>query len=210
MVEIISGIKIPDSKIAREATEQVREHKSETLFNHSVRSYLYGALAGFRQSLTFDSDLLYVATLFHDMGLFEAYGTETKPFEIDGADAVREFLRSRGIPESKADLVWKAIALHTTPGIPEHMGPEIALTRSGVLMDVLGAGYDEYTPEQRDRVVAAYPRHDFNDKFIQLHTWSALKKAQIVFGPVNLDHIYCPKFRKASLCARIHSAPLHS
>jgi HD superfamily phosphodiesterase len=128
MADVISGIKIPDSKIAREAAELVRQHETDILFNHSVRVYVFGAMKGIRQNLKFDSELLYVTALFHDMGLVDAFETETKRLEVDGADAAREFLRSHGIPEPKADLVWEAIALHATPGIPQYQRSEIALT----------------------------------------------------------------------------------
>jgi hypothetical protein len=131
----------------------VRQYEDEMLFNHSVRVYVFGAIKGIRQKLKFDSELLYVAALFHDLGPVDHYHTETKRFEVDGADAAREFLRGRGIAQPEADLVWEAIALHTTPGIPQYMRPEIALTNAGVLMDVVGIGYDEYTPEQRDQVM---------------------------------------------------------
>ena len=171
------GIEIPDSKIAREAAELVRQHESEMLFNHSLRVYVFGVMKGIRQNLTFDSELLYVAALFHDLGLVEAFHTETRRFEVDGADAAREFLRSHGLPERKADLVWEAIALHTTPGIPAYMRPEIALTNAGVLMDVIGIGYDEYTPEQRDQTIAVFPRGDFKNEFIQVQTHSASEEA---------------------------------
>src|SRR5215468_5945518 len=165
----LSGIKIPDSKIAREAAELVRQHESEMLYNHSVRVFVFGAMKGIRQNLKFDAELLYVAALFHDLGLVDTYHTDTKRFEVDGADAAREFLRSHGIPDRKSDLVWEAIALHTTPGIPQYMRPEIALTNAGVLLDVIGTGYDEYAPEQRDQVIAAFPRGDnFKDDFIQV------------------------------------------
>jgi hypothetical protein len=206
------GIKIPDSKIAREAAELVRQHESEMLFNHSVRVYVFGAMKGIRQNLKFDSELLYVAALFHDIGLVDAYHTETKRFEVDGADAAREFLRSHGIPEREADLVWEAIALHTTPGIPAYMRPEIALTNAGVLMDVIGAGYDEYTPEQRDQAIAAFPRGDFKNDFIQVQTRSAMKKPQTTFGTVNVEYIECydPTFRKPNVCARIRNTPWRS
>src|SRR5258705_11357249 len=133
MADMISGINIPDSKIAREAAELVRQYETEMLFNHSVRVFVFGAMKGIRQKIKFDSELLYVAALFHDLGLVDAFHTETNRFEVDGADAARAFLRSHGIPEPKADLVWEAIALHTTPGIPQHMRPQIALTNAGVL-----------------------------------------------------------------------------
>src|ERR1043165_7741967 len=152
MTNVISGVRIPDSKLAREATELVRSYENEMLFNHSVRVYVFGAMKGIRQNLKFDSELLYIAALFHDLGLVDHYHTATKRFEVDGADAARAFLTSHGISRAKADLVWQAIALHTTPGIPQYMRPEIALTNAGVLVDVVGVGYDEYTPEQREQI----------------------------------------------------------
>lgn len=151
MMNVISGVQIPDSQLAREAAELVRSYEDDMLFNHSVRVYVFGAMKGLRQKLKFDSELLYVAALFHDLGLVDHYHTQTKRFEVDGADAAREFLRARGIAEPQADLVWEAVALHTTPGIPQYMRPEIALTNAGVLVDVVGIGYDDYSPEQRDQ-----------------------------------------------------------
>jgi len=212
MADILSGIKIPDSKIAREAAELVRQHETELLYNHSVRVFLFGAMKGIRQNLKFDSELLYVAALFHDLGLVDAYHTDTKRFEVDGADAAREFLRSHGIADPKADLVWEAIALHTTPGIPQYMRPEIALTNAGVLVDVVGIGYDEYTPEQRDQVIAAFPRGDFKNEMLQLQTCSALKKPQTTLGTVNFDYIqeHDPTFHRPNACSRIRNAPWHS
>jgi HD domain len=209
MTDVISDIKIPDSRIAREAAELVRQYETEMLFNHSVRVFLFGAIKGIRQNLKFDSELLYVAALFHDLGLVHPYHSETKRFEVDGADAAREFLKSRGIPEPKADLVWEAIALHTTPGIPQYMRPEIALTNAGVLVDVVGIGFDEYTSEQRDQVIAAFPRGDFKSEFIQVQTCSAVKKPQTTFGTVNFDYIEYrdPKFRKPNACTRILNTP---
>jgi hypothetical protein len=209
MTRVISGVRIPDSRLAREAAELVRSHENEMLFNHSVRVYVFGALKGIRQQLKFDSELLYVAALFHDLGLADHYHTETKRFEVDGADAAREFLKAHGIAEPKADLVWEAIALHTTPGIPQYMRPEIALTNAGVLVDVVGVGYDEYTPEQRDQVISAFPRGDFKNEFVQVQTCSALKKPQTTFGTVNFDFIenHDPTFRKPNACTRIRNTP---
>jgi hypothetical protein len=208
MGELVAGIKIPDSKIAREAADLVRQHEDELLFNHSVRVYLFGAMKGIRQHLKFDQELLYVAALFHDLGLADAYHSDSKRFEVDGADAARKFLRSHGIAEAQADLAWEAIALHTTPGIPQFMRPEIALIQAGVVMDVVGVGYDDYSSEQRDSVTAAYPRHDFKNDFIKVQTRSAMKKPQTTFGTINVEFIECcdPTFRKPNVCARIHAS----
>src|SRR6202012_6004888 len=120
-VRVFPGTKIPDSRLTREAAELVRQYETETLFNHSVRVYLFAAIKGRRDNLKFDPELLYVAALFHDLGLVDPYHTDSKRFEVNGADTAREFLRSHGISEGKADLVWQAIAIQSTPGIPQHM-----------------------------------------------------------------------------------------
>jgi hypothetical protein len=212
MTNVISGVKIPDSSLAREAAELVRQYETEMLFNHSVRVFMFGAIKGFRQKLRFDSELLYVAALFHDLGLVDRYHTDTKRFEVDGADAARDFLRGHGIAEPETDLVWQAIALHTTPGIPQYMRPEIALTNAGVLVDVVGVGYDDYPMEQRDQVIAAFPRGNFKKEFLQMQTCSALKKPHTTFGTVNFDYIedHDPAFRKPNACNRIRNTPWHS
>jgi hypothetical protein len=212
MTSVISGVRIPDSKLALQAAELVRSYENEMLFNHSARVYLFGAIKGIRERLKFDSELLYIAALFHDLGLVDHYHTETKRFEVDGADAAREFLKGHGIAEPKADLVWEAIALHTTPGIPQYMRPEIALTNAGVLVDVVAAGYDDYTQEQRDEVIAAFPRGDFKNEFVEMQTCSALKKPQTTFGTVNFDYIQDrdPAFRRPNACTRIRNTPWRS
>jgi hypothetical protein len=209
---LISDVKIPDSKLAQQAAELVRQHETEMLFNQAVRVYMFGAIKGLRQKLKFDTELLYIAAQFHDLGLVDAYHTDTKRFEVDGANAAREFLRSRGIPDPKSDLVWEAIALHTTPGIPQYMRPEIALTNAGVLVDVVGIGYDEYSSEQRGQVIAAFPRGDFKHEFIKLQLCSALKKPLTTFGTVNCDCIedHDPTFHRSNACIRIRNTPWDS
>ena len=116
MMTAVDEISIPDSKIAREITELVRDTESPLLFHHSSRVYHWGALAGKRKGLRFDPELLYAGAMFHDMGLTHQHRSEHDRFEVDSANAARDFLRSRGIPQQAVDTVWTAIALHTTPG----------------------------------------------------------------------------------------------
>src|ERR1700755_1169751 len=123
----VEGIRVPDSSLARAITELVRDTESELLFHHSSRVYYWGALAGKRRGLKFDRELLYTGAMFHDMGLTHAHSSADEPFEVDSANAARDFLRSHGIAQLDIDTVWTAIALHTTPGIPQHMHPVVAL-----------------------------------------------------------------------------------
>jgi HD domain len=156
----VKGISIPDSKLTREITELVRDTESPLLFHHSSRVYFWGALAGEWRRLKFDPELLYAAAMFHDMGLTTAYSSPHERFEVDGANAARDFLRGRGIAPTDVNTVWTAIALHTTPGIPQHMHSVVALLTAGVEMDVLGIAYSDYSDAQRKAVLQAHPRTD--------------------------------------------------
>src|SRR5215813_10682121 len=100
----IHGVSVPDSKIAREITELVRDTESDLLFHHSSRVYFWGALAGRRRSLKFDAELLYAGAMFHDLGLTAHYCSEHGRFEVDGANAARDFLHARGIAQQDIDL----------------------------------------------------------------------------------------------------------
>src|SRR5690242_17297590 len=134
----IDGIVVPDSKMAREATELVRDTASQLLFNHASRVYCFAALTGQQRGVQFDSELLYVSSMFHDLGLTARHNSRNDRFEVDGANAARDFLRRHRIAQQDIDTVWGAVALHTTPGIPQYMHPIIALLNAGVLMDVIG------------------------------------------------------------------------
>ncbi|MET9314057.1 HD domain-containing protein [Kribbella sp. NPDC003505] len=198
MTETIAGIQIPDSALAREATDLVRDAASPLLFDHSRRVYLFGSLRGRAQGLSFDPELLYVGAMFHDLGLTERYRRTDQRFEIDGADEARSFLRRHGISDDAADRVWTAIALHTTPEIPLHMSAEIALVTRGVELDVLGIGYDAVTGAERDAVTAAHPRPDFKNRILAAFTEGIQDRPATTFGNVKADVLehFVPGFHR--------------
>ena len=184
----LSGIRIPNSQLAREITELVRDTESPLLFHHSSRVYYWGALAGKRRELRFDPELLYAGAMFHDMGLIHRHSSNHERFEVDGANAARDFLRSHGIAQHDIDTVWTAIALHTTPGIPQHMHPVVALVTAGVEMDVLGLSYAEFSDAERDAVVHAHPRGaHFKEDIIQAFYEGIKHKPETTFGNVKAD-----------------------
>jgi hypothetical protein len=202
----IAGIKIPDSKMARDLTQFIRDTESELLFNHSTRVYLFGALTGERKGLKFDPELLYVGAMFHDIGLTDIYRQSQLRFEVDSANAARDFLRSYRIPEASVEIVWDAIALHTTPGIPKHKKPEVALVTAGVEMDVLGIAYEQFTDAQREAVVAAHPRGgDFKNNIIQAFYDGMKHLPDTTFGTVNDDVLALKDkhFRRTDFCSVI-------
>ena len=208
-MSVIETIGIPDSKLCKEITELVRDTESGLLFNHSSRVYYFGALTGVRRGLTFDRELLYAGAMFHDMGLTPHHSSQSERFEVDGANAARDFLKARGIAPHDIDTVWTAIALHTTPGIPVHMHPVIALVTAGVEMDVLGIAYDEFTDAQRNAVVATYPRTPhFKEDIIQTFYDGIKHKPDTTFGNVKADVLADkdPRFVRGNFCDVIRSS----
>jgi HD domain len=206
---IVEGVGIPDSKLAREITEVVRDTETPLLFHHSSRVYYFGALAGRHRGLKFDPELLYAGAMFHDMGLTPRHSSPNERFEVDGANAARDFLRTHQIAQSDIDLVWTAIALHTTPGIPVHMHPVIALLTAGVEMDVLGIAFDEFSDAQRDAVAAAYPRTPhFKEDIIQAFYDGIKHKPETTFGNVKADVLADkdPHFVRGNFCSVIRGS----
>jgi hypothetical protein len=209
MALTIEGVSIPDSKLAREATELVRDTESPLLFHHSSRVYYFGALAGKHRGLRFEPDLLYIGAMFHDMGLTRQHSSANERFEVDGANAARDFLHSHGISRLDIDTVWTAIALHTTPGIPQHMHPVVALVTAGVEMDVLGLTYPEYSQAELEAVVRQHPRPArFKEEIIQAFYDGIKHKPDTTFGNVKADVIADkePHFRRGNFCSVIRGS----
>lgn len=208
-MSFIDGIKIPDSALAREITEQVRDTASPLLFHHSSRVFYFAALAGQQQGLRFDPELLYCGCMFHDMGLTHQHSSACERFEVDGANAARDFLQGRGIAQHDIDTVWTSIALHTTPGIPQHMHPVVALVTAGVEMDVLGLTYPQYSDAQREAIVRAHPRGEhFKEDIIQAFYDGIKHKPDSTFGNVKADVIADKDaaFRPGNFCSVIRSS----
>lgn len=180
-------IEIPDSTLAREATELVRDATDDLLFHHSRRVFLFGSLQGRRLGLKADPELLYVGAMFHDLGLTERYRRDDQRFELDGADLAKRFLLSHGIGEHEARLVWEGIALHTTPEVPYGLEPEVALVTAGVETDVLGIGLQDLSPDDVAEVVAAHPRVDFKRAIVDAFADGFRHRPDTTFGTVNGD-----------------------
>ena len=210
MSEIIAGIRIPDSKLAREATELLREHGTPLLYAHSLRVFLFGSLRGRHRGLQVDPELFYVGAVFHDLGLTARYRSMDHRFEVDGANAARDFLRANGIDEGSAGVVWDAIALHTTPEIPWHKRPEIALLNGGAAADVIGRGLDEIPVGDREAVLAAYPRVDFACGIVRAFVDGLADRPATAFGTFNADVLErtLPGYRRPNFCDLIAANPL--
>ena len=200
-IDTVAGIVIPDTALVREATEFIRSAEDDVLFHHSRRVFLFGALHGRRLGLQSDLELLYVAAMFHDLGLTAHYGTSTQRFEMDGADAARDFLLEHGVEQSDADKVWLGIALHTTPEVPARLDLETALLAAGVKTDVVGVGREALSSEVIDAVTAAHPRPDFKNRILAAFNDGMKYRPDTTFGTMNDDVLahFDPTFKRGDL-----------
>lgn len=198
MPEIIAGVPIPDSVLAREAAELIRDTTTELIYHHSRRVFLFGSLQSRQRNIDPDPELLYIAAMFHDTGLVPPHRGAEQRFELDSADAARDFLASRGLTGSDADVVWTAIALHTTPEVPYKMDPVVAATTAGVETDVLGIRLDAINDSERGAVVAAHPRPDFKNEILQAFADGFQNRPDTTFGTVNADVLehFVPGFHR--------------
>jgi hypothetical protein len=187
VAEVIAGIEIPDTGLVRAATAFVRDVERDLLYDHSRRVFLFGALHGRRLGLEPDPELLYVSAMFHDLGLTPEYSTDTRRFEVDSAHVARDFMRAHDMSEVDASRVFLAIALHTTPNIPQFLDPEIALVAAGVETDVMGFWCEDLDPRVISEVVDAHPRVNFKSQILEAFTAGNAHKPQTTFGTVNAD-----------------------
>jgi len=204
----IADVIIPDSKPTREVSELARDTEAARLGHVERLVYYWGALTGKRRGLRFDPELLYTGAMFHDMGLTAKHASAHERFEVDGANTARDFLRSHSIAEQDIATVWTAIALHTTPGIPQHMHPVIALL-AGVEMDVLGIAFSDFTEAEREAVVCVHPRPGcFKEEIIQAFYDGIHRKPETTFGNVKADVLADkdPSFRPENFCRVIRAS----
>ena len=203
------ALAIPDSLLAKEATGILREYSSDLIFNHSVRVYLFAAEQGRRRKLRFDAELLYIAAAFHDLGLTKKFSSENERFEVDGANAARQFLTAHNVPEEQVQTVWEAIALHTTRGVTQYMRAEVALLHSGMALDVLGTGFDQFPSELRDAIVARYPREHFKEGMVQAALDGFAHKPGTTYGTVwaGIPERFIPGYKTPNVCDLIAVSP---
>ena len=164
MSELIAGVEVPETAAVAESARFLLETTSPLIYHHSRRVFFFGQLHAHRLGVKPDPELLYLAAMFHDTGLATPFSEAEQRFEVDGADHARKFLLERGFSATAAETVWTAIALHTTPGIPDRMGPEIAATYLGVLTDVVGFGLDELHTRPGGRNPRRSPTRRFQER----------------------------------------------
>jgi hypothetical protein len=154
---VLAGITVTDTSLVRDAIELARSASEPYLFNHVMRSWLFGILLSEGVEPAPDPELLAVSTVLHDLGLTDRHTAEER-FEVDGANAARAFLKDRGISTPQIQVVWDAIALHTTRSIALHKEPEVAMTHSGIAVDAIGVGLERIPVVKQRAILAEFPR----------------------------------------------------
>ncbi|WP_433854368.1 HD domain-containing protein [Streptomyces kronopolitis] len=184
---------LPGTPLTEAVVELIRTVETPSVFHHSIRSYLFARLVAGRLGLSagrdYHDDLLFSACAMHDLGV-AADGPHRQRFEVEGADRAAAFLVARGVSASDADQVWRAIALHTSPGIAERSGTLCALVRAGIALDFggpMGGDHAEaLTGEQAAAVHAEYPRLDM------IRSLTDAIVAQAAKGPNNAPRYSAP------------------
>jgi len=160
----IAGVRVPDSAIARKAVDLATRVSSDVVRTHVLRTFVFGSLVGKAQGLRYDEELFFLGAVLHDLGLTAEFRS-TDRFEVVGADAADKFLKGEGVSAEHREIVWDAIALHTSSGIASRKRPEIALVHIGAGIDVLGLQLDKLPPALVAATLEALPRHDFKNAF---------------------------------------------
>jgi hypothetical protein len=196
-----------DSEVARKATELSRSVSPPYLFNHAVRTYIFGSLTGKALGLKFDEEVLYLACILHDLGLTERFVGKL-PFEIQGAEAARQFLEERSYAKEKAAMVWDGIAMHAS-AIGHFKRPEIRLVGEGAGADVVGPDSSQISKAQVTEVLRSFPRLQFKDAFLKTCA-DVVRKYPGGAGRSFMRDIgerYVPEFHPNNFCEFVTAAP---
>jgi hypothetical protein len=207
----IGGVIAPDSDLARKAAALAEHAHSKVLLNHVHRTWWFAEFIRRKRGMKYDRELVYVASLLHDLGLSPSHAAD-KRFEVDGADAASRFLLENEYPRSKADVVWDAIAFHALADIADRKQPEVALVHFGAHVDVMGLRIEEITPSIIDDTLALYPRIGMKAAFTDALAEVAKKKPHTAIGTglADIGRRLVHGLEIPNVCDIIHAAPFES
>jgi hypothetical protein len=199
---------LPDSRAVRDAYAQAKAESQPWLFNHVMRSWLYGAKLAQRRGLAPDAELVAVAVLLHDLGLARG-GAPDRRFEVVGADIGRAFALTHDMGERRAEAVWDSIALHTTPSIAQHKGTDVACCQNGIACEYGGLGYQDLSDDNKKVILSAYPRLDMKNMMTTSLCGIAKNHPNTTRDNFIADFgmKYVPGYARASLVDLLHQAP---
>lgn len=164
--QVMGSITVIDTPLITRAMDFARTHCEPYLFNHAVRSWLFAARLGQLQGITHDAEVVAVSSLLHDIGLTNSF-TGQRRFEIEGADAAREFAHEQGLDDRRVQLIWDTVALNSTPSVALYKETEVALCTAGIALDYGGLQFDQIPPDDMKNILTEFPRLDMKRCFTE-------------------------------------------
>ncbi len=197
---------MPRRRYSHYASDIARVSLPSVLVRHACRVFAFASLEAIRQDIRVATDLLFVAAHFSHMGLSSSYANSLQRYELDGADAAKEFLDREGVRHTHSSAVWDAISLHTTPGLPERMGGLTRFLAYGVRADLFGDGIDRFSVTQKEAILAEFPRgEDFANSYLEALGRGIAHRPETTFGALSADVLerYSPTFYRGNFCGRV-------
>ncbi len=154
---MLAGVAVPSTAIIDRAMDYARTDCEPYLFNHVMRSWLFAVRIGQLQGIEHDGEVVALGTLLHDITLNERFAGPRR-FEVEAADLARGFAVDAGLDRRRAQMIWDAVALNSTPSIGLYKEAEIALCTTGICLDVVGFQYSLISAVEMKAIVAEFPR----------------------------------------------------
>ncbi|WP_327287378.1 HD domain-containing protein [Streptomyces sp. NBC_01198] len=172
----LDTVQVPDSAASAAALEVVTAYQSPAMLNHSLRSYLWAAARAGADGIPYDPELLYVAALFHDMGLVPAFDSHTLVFEEAGGHVAQVFAAGAGWPVERRERLSEVIVRHMWRDVDVSADPEGHLLSRATATEVIGLDADRYPGDFKAQVLQGYPRLDLNEEFLACFRDQAARK----------------------------------
>lgn len=204
----IAGIEVPDSAMARDAMRLALTTEHAQIFNHSMRTFLFAELIANAMHVRHDSELVFVASILHDLGLTARFMSAENRFEADGANAARDLMKNHGAADPAIETVWDAIALHDNGGLAKWKRAEVMLVNAGVSAD-FGGDLDTLQREHVVEVLSHAPRDGFIEAFLPAVAAVAAKKPNATGNCFVTDVGYrmVPGFHLPNFCDEVKDDP---
>lgn len=202
----LAGIGLPRRRFARCAADIARASLPSVVVRHAYRVYVFASLEARRLEIPITSDLLFVSAQFANMGLSSSFAHSMQRYELDSADAAKEYLENEGVRHVHSAAVWDAISLHTTPGITERLHGLTRLLAYGVRADLFGDGIDCVSTLQRSEILEEFPRGaDFANQYLEAVGRGVNHRPETTFCAASADVLerYSPTFYRANFCGRV-------
>jgi hypothetical protein len=205
---LVAGVTLPDTAMIAEALEYAQRVSEPYLFNHAMRSWLFAARIGQLRGIDCDQEVVAVGTILHDIGLTASVSGPNR-FEVNGAEAARSFIKTRGFSDHRSQLIWDLVALNSTPSIALHKEPEVALGTMGIGLDWGGFGLETIPAAELAEIVAAFPRLKMKDKFAEACCHLVTKRPETSYDNFLSDfgERFVPGYRRMSTVDFLMNAP---